>query len=213
MRRLCRSLALCHPRKCITKGDLRCEPRVALELHGRDRERDRWRTRVAATPPALTAIDTMECHMTRAARHAQQVEPRAFACCAHTQHATWLRVARLLSQLIVDAYGETCAERVAFRTPESRLASPPDSPRSWTIHRTRESTMPLYERGGRPSPGRGRACARSATETAPRYPRPTLATLAALAGLRDQGDVGLAGRSCARPPRSRRESGSHFRFV
>ena len=46
-------------------------------------------------------------------KHACEDDPRVFACCAHTQHYTWLRVARLLSELIVDAYGDQCGSRLA----------------------------------------------------------------------------------------------------
>lgn len=57
---------------------------------------------------ALEAIREMECHARKAAHYACEVEPRTFACCTHTQYATWLRVAQLLSELILETYGETC---------------------------------------------------------------------------------------------------------
>jgi hypothetical protein len=57
---------------------------------------------------ALAAIRDMECHAHKAAHYACEVEPRTFACCAHTQYHTWLRVATLLSELIYEAYGDEC---------------------------------------------------------------------------------------------------------
>lgn len=57
---------------------------------------------------ALSAIAEMECHAGKAAYHACEVEPRTFACAANTQYHTWLRVAQLLSELIVETYGDRC---------------------------------------------------------------------------------------------------------
>jgi hypothetical protein len=53
----------------------------------------------------------MECHMGKAAEHACETDPRTFACCAHTQYYTWLRVARILSDLITFTYGDQCGSR------------------------------------------------------------------------------------------------------
>ena len=57
---------------------------------------------------ALDAIRDMECHAGKAARVACETDPRTFACCANTQYHTWLRAATLLSELILEAYGERC---------------------------------------------------------------------------------------------------------
>lgn len=62
----------------------------------------------ASNADALGAIRTMECHAGKAAHYACEVEPRTFACCANTQYHTWLRVAMLLSELILETYGERC---------------------------------------------------------------------------------------------------------
>lgn len=60
---------------------------------------------------AVDALARTECHLAKAAHHACEVEPRAYACCAHTQYHTWVRVAHLLSDLILQAYGERCGSR------------------------------------------------------------------------------------------------------
>ena len=57
---------------------------------------------------AAAALATMECHLRRAAQIACEEEPREVACCAHTQYHTWVRVARVLADLVAFAYGERC---------------------------------------------------------------------------------------------------------
>lgn len=72
---------------------------------------------------ALHAIGDMECHAGKAAHYACEVEPRTFACCAHTQYHTWLRVATLLSELIYETYGDTCGTaRLSDTEVERRFA-------------------------------------------------------------------------------------------
>lgn len=61
---------------------------------------------------AVEAIERMECHMAKAAHLACETAPRPFACCTFTQHHTWLRVARVLSDLILTAYGDQCGTRL-----------------------------------------------------------------------------------------------------
>jgi hypothetical protein len=147
---------------------------------------------------ALAAIEAMECHVARAARHACEVEPRAFACCAHTQHATWLRVARLLSALIVDAYGDACGTpRLADAEVEARFAAGfaalvDDAPAAGVdgaALRAWRTTLAWAWRGV--CEARAGGC--------PAVPAADAAALAAIAGLRDQGDVGFAGALVCTP--------------
>ena len=61
---------------------------------------------------AADAIQTMECHMQQAAYYACETTGRAFACCAFTQYHTWLRVAALLTNTIIAAFGNgACGTR------------------------------------------------------------------------------------------------------
>lgn len=57
---------------------------------------------------ALDAIERMDCHVSKARDIACETSPRAFACCAFSQYATWLKVASLLSRLILLKYGARC---------------------------------------------------------------------------------------------------------
>lgn len=145
---------------------------------------------------ALAAIEAMQCHMDKAARHACETSPREFACCAHTQHATWLRVAGLLSTLIVDAYGDTCGTpRLADAEVEARFAAgfaalvdaPPEAGVGGAALRAWRTTLAWAWRG---------VCEAGAC---PDVPAADAATLAALAGLRDQGDAGFAGALVCTP--------------
>jgi hypothetical protein len=147
---------------------------------------------------ALASIDAMECHMARAARHACEVEPRAFACCAHTQHATWLRVARLLSALIVDAYGDACGTpRLADAEVEARFAQgfaalvddAPGAGVNGEAARAWRATLAWAWRGV--CEARAGGC--------PAVPAADAAALAAIAGVRDQSDVAFVG-ALACPP-------------
>lgn len=57
---------------------------------------------------ALLAIEEMRCHVTKARTSACETEAAPFRCCAFTQYETWLRVATILSRLIVFKYGDAC---------------------------------------------------------------------------------------------------------
>lgn len=76
----------------------------------------RWFRSFAGDDPdnvdAVAAIGEMRCHMRRATEIACEEQPRTMACCAHTQHYTWLRVAYTLSDLILGAYGSKCGSRL-----------------------------------------------------------------------------------------------------
>ena len=61
---------------------------------------------------ALAAIERMDCHISKARDIACETSPRAFACCAFSQYATWLKVASLLSRLILLKYGAHCGTPV-----------------------------------------------------------------------------------------------------
>ena len=54
---------------------------------------------------SLSAIETMECHIGKAMHIACESTPRPFACCSFSQYNTWLRIAKLLSKMIVKQYG------------------------------------------------------------------------------------------------------------
>ena len=57
---------------------------------------------------ALEAIEEMRCHVTKARSSACDEEAAPFRCCAFAQYETWLRVATILSRLIVYKYGDAC---------------------------------------------------------------------------------------------------------
>ena len=61
---------------------------------------------------ALSAIRTMRCHA-RKAREEACGGGEEFACCSFMQYESWLRVAELLSELIVERYGDTCGDGIS----------------------------------------------------------------------------------------------------
>lgn len=57
---------------------------------------------------AASAIHNMTCHVSKARQSACEADPRKFACCSFSQYETWLRVAGVLSDLILQKYGSRC---------------------------------------------------------------------------------------------------------
>lgn len=55
---------------------------------------------------ALAAIETMQCHIEKAMHVACEGDPSPFKCCSFSQYNTWLRIAKLLSKMIVEQYGD-----------------------------------------------------------------------------------------------------------
>lgn len=65
---------------------------------------------------ALAAIRTMLCHARKAREEACTSGgdgEQEFACCVFMQYESWLRVAELLSELIVERYGDTCGDGIS----------------------------------------------------------------------------------------------------
>ena len=147
---------------------------------------------------ALAAIEAMQCHMDKAARHALR------------DLAARVRVLRAHAACHVAARGRPAEHtdrgpRTATRAATPRLADAEVEARFAAGLRGARGRAARGGRGRRRPPrvatrrwrGRGAACARRAR--APTCPRPDAATLAALAGLRDQGDAGFAGALVCTP--------------